>query len=232
LSQKDFARFNVQLEGLLKPLGVALSKPDQIVLQLWREASRAPLLQITRMNRNHRITQALFDAQRPVVMREAREILKVEPTPEGVSVDLSLLKTDDETWMATRSIDGLDLRPPRRGDQRWGSRPVGALIRVKPREGLEHGGKVVLLGGTVVSNRMTGEGSGLDFALNCFEWLAERPVAMPIRTAALRSTAIDLGTDEDVKSARLSRTMQLQVLYTPLAFFILGLIVAWRRRRV
>ena len=147
------------------------------------------------------------------------------------NVDLTFLKTGDRCWIApeTGGNQGPNLRPPS-GKEFYGSRAVGALVTVE--SGKSHPGKLVLVSGAIVRNVMIEEGSQRDFGLNCFEWLAERRLIVPIRKDTMKLATIDLGTNEDEKVTRLARAFWLQILWTPLFFLGLGILVGWRRRRI
>lgn len=228
--------WNITLEPLLKPLGLRVS--TEMVAQLWDQATAAQVakLEITRMNTRHKITQGLFQNKRSIALQEAIAIERIEPVPDGVSVDTTLLKTSDDCWMAARSPDGrIDLRPP--GDPAfYTSRSVGALVAVDAKDAngqpKQHDGKLVLLTGAGLRNHLIGSGSQRDIGLNCFEWLAERRILVPISKEEMKIGNIDLGSNQDERAVRLSRIMWTLVVFTPMAFLVLGLIVAWRRRRI
>ena len=55
---------------------------------------------------------------------------------------------------------------------------------------------------------------------------------MPISKAEMKIGNVDLGNNEDVKAQRLSRILWTQVVVMPLVFMFLGVVVAWRRRRI
>lgn len=228
--------WNVRLEGLLAPLGLKVG--SELVAQFWDRATADQVvkLEITRMNTRHKITQGLFASKRSIALQEAIEILRIEPMPAGVSADVTLLKSSDRCWLAARKQDGrVDLRPP--GDPAfYQSRSVGAIVTVDAKDAngqaRRHAGKLVLVTGAGLRNHLIGEGSQRDFGLNCLEWLAERRILVPISKAEMKIGNVDLGNNEDVKAQRLSRILWTQVVVMPLVFMFLGVVVAWRRRRI
>ncbi len=96
----------------------------------------------------------------------------------------------------------------------------------------QHSGKLVLVTGAGLRNHLIGEGSQRDFGLNCLEWLAERRILVPISKEEMLVGNIDLGANEDEKKRRLDLILWTQVIIIPFLFLVLGVLVAWRRRRI
>jgi ABC-type uncharacterized transport system involved in gliding motility auxiliary subunit len=129
----------------------------------------------------------------------------------------------------------VDLRPP--GDPAfYQSRSVGAIVSVDAKDAngspKQHAGKLVLVTGAGLRNHLIDEGSQRDFGLNCLEWLAERRILVPISKEEMLVGNIDLGANEDDKKRRLDLILWTQVIIIPLVFLVLGVLVAWRRRRI
>jgi hypothetical protein len=228
--------WNVKLEGLLAPLGLRVG--SELVGQFWDRATADQVvkLEIQRMNTRHKITQGLFAGKRSIALQEAVEVRKLEPSPLGVSADTTLLKTSDRCWLVGRDQNGrVDLRPP--GDPAfYQSRSVAAIVSVDAKDAngspKPHAGKLVLVTGAGLRNHLIGEGSQRDFGLNCLEWLAERRILVPISKEEMLVGNIDLGANEDDKKRRLDLILWTQVIIIPFLFLVLGVLVAWRRRRI
>lgn len=229
--------WNPTLKNLLAPLGLELGV--ELVCQPYGGArmsnpSQVVQLLIRRMNPVHEITQPLVVDRRPQRMQEARDIRKIEPTPPGINVDMSLLVTDP-AWLA-RTVEGQqDFEPPHdRNAYRF--RCVGAIADVLPPEGApqhQRSGRLILVSGKTLINGFYQQGQ-VDLGLNIFQWLVERQALVTIRREPLRSKPLALarpGIDPDVRATRLSRVAWLLKAWVPSLFLVLGVVVLWRRSR-
>ncbi len=174
-------------------------------------------LNLTDLNPVHPVTRVLLQNQRFPVVKGGREIRKVDGGEDGVRVDTSFLRTGPKAWIDPRAT-----RVPPRQREAYASRCIGAVIDVDPTEG-ERPGHCVLLSGAAFVN--TGFSVNGDLALNLFNWLARRDALVSVRGNRYVSRALEL------KPQQLERMYQLLVFGVPGALLLLGVAVAWRRRR-
>jgi ABC-type uncharacterized transport system len=231
--------WNPTLKNLLAPLGLELGL--ELVCQPYELArmsapERVVQLRIRRMNPVHPITQALVADQRAQVMQEARDIRRIQPSPAGVNVDMSLLGTDP-AWLAPRDPSGMpDLRPPN-DRSAFRLRCVGAIVDVLPPEqapSKQRTGRLVVLSGKALVNGFYKQGQ-VDLGLNIFQWLAERQALVTVRREPLSSHSLPLaepGYDPDRRAAHLSSIRWLLRLWVPGFLLGLGVFILWRRSRL
>ncbi|MCA8943891.1 MAG: Gldg family protein [Planctomycetes bacterium] len=176
----------------------------------------------TVLNPVHPITRPLARAGRAPQLKIARELRTLAERPEGVHVDLSLLRTGPYAWLAPRRASGgtTDLSGPRDASQ-VAVRSVGGIIDVDPETG-DRQGHLVVLGGVAFIN--AGFASNGDLALNIFNWLAARQELVTVRGTRYQSKRLELN---EVQTRRIGTLLGW---YVPGALLALALIVYWRRR--
>ncbi len=228
--------WNPKLQNLLAPLGLELG--TDLICQPRRARMSNPQevlqLVIRRMNLVHKITAGLVRDKRYAALREAREIRAIEPRPDGVNVDLSLLVTDP-TWLAPRGVDSMpDLAPPH-DRSAYRSRCVGAIVDVLAPKGApknQRTGRLILLSGKALYNAFYKELGRVDLGLNIFQWLAERRALVTIRREPLSRRPVRFSRDPDERAEKLANIAWLLRAWVPGFMLLLGIVVLWRRSRL
>ena len=173
----------------------------------------------------HPVTRRLVDAGRPIEIAGARAVRERAGAPAGMRRE-ALLWTGEKGWLAATGPNGPDFRAPRVGLQ---SLTVGLAIEVDgeaqadakepPRQG-----QVVLVTGVFCNN------AGLpffgDLAFNICNWMVERRVLLDIRGSKYEAKHMQL------QPQQLHRIWWLLEAWVPGAFFVLGCVVFWMRRRI
>lgn len=239
LIHHGYQNWNRPYQNLLGPLG--LQCDPRLVAQAYEgfDAANAANLTLKNINVAHQITRPLFqEAGENLVLRmaNARPLARTAELPEGVSVDPSLLLSDARCWLAGSSGAGLqpDLVPPN-GTAQFRNYSVGALVEFEAAQVDGRRGKAVVISGQMFTDaydRMLETGAQKDFALNCFDWLAERLELVPGRPGSGKLFTIDLGADVELRKARMRSIWRTLVLYVPGLFVILGVLVTLKRRRI
>ncbi len=234
--------WNPSLSNLLRPIGVELG--NELVCQLVPDP-RDPnnpnnpgidgvpgvqALTLTEINVGHPITRPLVRQQRSrvVTMTFAREIRRAGATPpEGVTFD-PLLQTGRYAWNEVRAPSPrgghpeVDLRAPRNDFAAFAPRAVAISAEIQPTEG-ERPGIVVIVSGRAFANIARGQNG--DFALNTFQYLAERRQLIGVRGNRYVSRRLEAAPQQ------LDRIFDLLVLGVPGVLFGLGAIVLFLRSR-
>ncbi len=183
---------------------------------------RCQNLDAVNMNPAHPVTRPLLMSRRYPVFKIGREIRQRENAElEGIRVDTSFLRTDRGAWLEDAPVDYYGPDPSETNAYR--SRSIGAVIDVDPRQG-DRTGHVVVLGAEGLDN-FSFEFNG-DFALNLFNWMAEREALVSIRGRKYVSRRLEL------EPQQLDRIGTLLMAGVPGILFVLGMFVFWRRRRV
>lgn len=187
-------------------------------------------------NRLHPTTKVIAESGRPLDFVYARELLERPERPSNVRIE-PLLTTGPEAWRAVQEQGGRGHYSYRAPTVGLGQRIVGLAIDVDPAEvdsaqtqggtskaGARQAsvGHAVMITGAFCHNmafRMFG-----DLALNVCNWMAERRVLLDIAGARYEQRNLD------IKEPEVRSIWWLLVVYVPGAFFVLGLIMWWRRR--
>lgn len=178
----------------------------------------------TVLNPAHPITRPLARAGRAPQVKIAREFRALLERPDGVHVDLSLVRTGPYAWLASRRSSGgtTDFTGPRDASQ-VAVRSIGGIVDIDPEVG-DRQGHLVLLGGAAFRNEAGGFFHNGDLAMNIFNWLAARHELVTVRGTRYRSERLEI-TEPQVERVR-----DLLVWYVPGTLLALALVVFWRRR--
>lgn len=222
------ADWNVRLDELGRRLGFELSDdlvceliPDPMDPRRLRMGPQTQNLVITNLNPVHPVTRPLLNRQRYPRLKMGREIRRLDPTPAGVRVDTSFLRTGPRAWLERRGPDGQpDFVAPSDAGA-FTSRSVGAVVDVDAEGGGRTGHVVVVaaFGFENLGFKVNG-----DFALNLFNWLAERRELVRVRGQRYVAHRLELAPQQ------VERLRWLLVGGVPGGLVLLGLLVFWRRR--
>ncbi|MFK7741015.1 MAG: Gldg family protein [Planctomycetota bacterium] len=178
------------------------------------------------INRSHPTTRRIAESGQALELFMARELREAKGAPAGVQRE-PLLMTGPNAWLAVPDGNGqMDNRRPRGIQLR--PKIVGMACSVEQpavapaTKPAGRPGQVVVVSGVCCNNAaMQLFGS---FAVNVCNWMAERRVLLDIAGSSYEVRYLD------VKPPQLQRAFWLLVAYVPGAFFVLGMIVWWRRR--
>ena len=240
------ASWNQPLDALGERFGFALG--TDLVAHLIRDPNRPEdasqwtggrqaRVIVPKLNGIHPITAPLTRANRTPSLADCREVRRRDSSPEGIRFDPTLVLTGPMAWVEQRTVpsgagDPLpDYYPPPGGGRSiFGSRGVGGIADVDASASAGDGasgdgrsGALVVMAGRAFDNRAF-QING-DFALNVFNWLAERDALLSIRGRTYVSRRIDLTPQQA------DRVYWLLVVGVPGLLFVLGLLVVWRRSR-
>jgi hypothetical protein len=171
----------------------------------------------------HPITRPLAQRSRFPRLKLAREIVGLgAATPDGVAYE-PILRSGPWAWLAGRDALGedADYAPPAdRGA--FAERDLASVVDVRGVDA-ERTGHVVLLSGMLFVNSLF-QSNG-DFALNLFNWLAQRNALVTVRGNRYRGERIELAPQQ------IERVQTLVRYSVPGLLLGLGLFVLWMRRR-
>ena len=157
-----------------------------------------------------------MQARRYPQLKAGREIRRLAGGPQGVRLDASFLRTGPGAWLEPRPVDYVG--PP--GREGYRPRCIGAIVDVDPEEG-ERTGRFVLISAAGFHN--LGFKWNGDFALNLFNWLAEREALISIRGSKY------VPRDLKLSPQQMDRVFWLLVGGVPGTLLLLGLLAFWRR---
>jgi hypothetical protein len=171
----------------------------------------------------HPITRPLAQTQRTPVFYDCRALFPVEPTEEGVSTDVGLLRTKPFSWLAPRIGAGrVDLTPPA---TQSAMQPftIAAITEVESAEKGDRDGVALILSGRCLVNAVFRPNG--DFALNAANQLADRRERITVRADRYVSKSLAI-TDPQLTNVR-----RLLVFYVPGSLLLLGIAMfVWRNR--
>jgi hypothetical protein len=225
--------WNPRFESLLGRLGLRIG--DALVctgirtregyVMGGRETQNVPLV----VDPNHPITKPLAEAQRTPRFATARALFPAASSEDGVTTDLGLLRTQPWSWLAQRTANGPDQRPP--SPDRMSSYSVGAVVEVEATEASGDGplarrdGIAVVYSGLGFLNLIFRDNSNGDLALNTFNWLTERRERVTIRADRYVSKKLV------VTGVQLAHMKSLLVYWIPGVLLAAGVVVfVWRNR--
>lgn len=238
IAYSEIESWNPRLDNLGRRLGFALS--DDLVCALVPDPARpnqpgrdgsptSQYLQINDLNPLHEVTRAMYRTGRFPTITMAREIQRAASVPEGVAVDLSLMRTGKWCWLEQRTVvtageRTVDWFVPTDRPPEFAPRSVGAVIDVVTGEG-KPPGHFVLLSGLTLMNGAFRTVNG-DLGLNVFQWMAERKELVGVRGTRYVPKQLKL------VGAQVERVQWLLVAGVPGALLLLGIVVLWRRSRI
>lgn len=193
----------------------------------------------------HPTTRRLAESGRPVEVFMGRQLRQRRDKPKNVRME-ELLATGPEGWLAIMNGDRPDFRSPQ--GIKLGPLVVGMSCELDPaKDGNSDEGDPKDDGNTgekkpgdkdASSSGKSGRAifvSGLfcndklyphfgELALNICNWMTERKVLLDIQTARYAMNSLD------VQKPQYDRIWWLMIIWVPGAFFVLGLLMWWRRR--
>lgn len=174
------------------------------------------------LNPNHPVTLRLAGSRQLLQFAQARELRLVDPAPTGVRRD-ALLATGQSGWLGFTDQNGFpDFHAP---PGQLASYVLGAAFDLDGKGADEKPvtGVAFVTSGMFCNN--LGMGINGNLAANIFNWLCERREFMDIRGSSYVPRHLQL------QQAQLDRIFWFLVAGVPGTLLMLGMIVAWRRRR-
>ena len=207
------------------------------------------------LNPFHPTTKRLAQSGRTIEALQGRWVHPRRDKPKNVRIE-DLLATGGEGWLGIMNGDQPDFRSPQ--GIRLGPLGIGLALELDPAadkvEDPEPGGaapkdtepkdsepkddgnaaaknrpdssarsgRAIVIAGQFCDDKLFPHFG--DLALNICNWMTERKVLLDIETARYSMNSLD------VQRPQYERIWWLQVIWVPGAFFVLGLLIWWRRR--
>jgi len=171
----------------------------------------------------HPTTRRMAEEKRPMDVFMGRRVKQRADKPKNVRME-ALMRTGPEGWLARENNGMPDFRSPS-GRDGLHHFTMAVSCEIDPEEGVPGNplvGRAMIVSGTFCNNKAFAHFG--DFALNICNWMTERKVLLDIATNVYTAKSIDITPQQ------YSRIRWLIIGYVPGTFFLLGLIMWWRRR--